>query len=150
MIGIDAPAKRDLVMRCGAEHFIDYTSQPDVPAEVLKITQGGAHIALVATAHESGYTQALQYLRPLGKLAAVGISPIPLHSAQLIGRGLSIVASLAGTVNDCIEALDFVARGKVKCEITVRKLEDLEQTLHDLEAGKIAGRVVLRIADDSA
>lgn len=44
VIGIDAPAKRDLVLRCGAEHFIDFTTCSDVVAEVLKLTEGGAHV----------------------------------------------------------------------------------------------------------
>jgi alcohol dehydrogenase, propanol-preferring len=44
VVGIDAPGKRDLVLRCGAEHFIDFSASPDVVAEVLKLTEGGAHV----------------------------------------------------------------------------------------------------------
>lgn len=55
---------------------------------------------------------------------------------------------MTGTVTDAKEALDFAARGLVKCEIEMRQLEDIEQTLQDLEAGAIAGRVVIKIAED--
>lgn len=44
VVGIDAAPKRDLVLRLGAEHFIDYTTCNDVVAEVLKLTAGGAHV----------------------------------------------------------------------------------------------------------
>lgn len=53
---------------------------------------------------------------------------------------------MVGTVTDAKEALSFAARGLVKCEVETRGMEDIEQTLEDLEAGRIAGRVVIKIA----
>ena len=64
---------------------------------------------------------------------------------------------------DVIEALQLVARGKVKCQYEVRSLNEVNQwvkflllpvscdlkfsyrVLKDLEEGKIVGRVVLKI-----
>lgn len=45
VIAIDGgDAKRDLcVKQLGAEHFIDFTTTGDIQAEVMKITQHGAH-----------------------------------------------------------------------------------------------------------
>lgn len=44
VIAIDGgDAKRDLCKKLGAEHFIDYTTTKDIPAEVMKLTQYGAH-----------------------------------------------------------------------------------------------------------
>lgn len=44
VIGIDSTAKKDLVLRCGAEHFLDYTTGINVVEEVIKLTDGGAHM----------------------------------------------------------------------------------------------------------
>ncbi|ORY79258.1 chaperonin 10-like protein [Leucosporidium creatinivorum] len=148
VVGIDAPAKRDLVLRCGAEHFIDFTICGDVVAEVLKLTEGGAHVSMICSAHPSAYSQALAYARVLGTVVAIGLCPFGLHSAQLISKGLKLVGSMVGTVTDAKEALSFAARGLVKCEVETRGMEDIEQTLQDLEAGRIAGRVVIKIASE--
>jgi len=45
VIAIDGgDAKRDLcVKQLGAEHFIDFSTTKDIQAEVMKITQYGAH-----------------------------------------------------------------------------------------------------------
>jgi len=44
VIAIDGgDAKRDLCKKLGAEHFIDYTTSKDIPAEVMKLTTYGAH-----------------------------------------------------------------------------------------------------------
>ncbi len=44
VIAIDGgDAKRDLCKKLGAEHFIDFTTTKDIPAEVMKLTKFGAH-----------------------------------------------------------------------------------------------------------
>lgn len=50
VIGVDAPAKKQLVMDSGAEHFVDVTALDDksIVEEVLKLTGGlGASAVLV-------------------------------------------------------------------------------------------------------
>lgn len=120
---------------------------------------------MICSAHSSAYSQALTYARVLGTVVAIGLCPFGfafasclrprfltdvslyrLHSAQLISKGLKLVGSMVGTVTDAKEALSFAARGLVKCEVETRGMEDIEQTLEDLEAGRIAGRVVIKIA----
>lgn len=52
VIGIDAPAKKSVVMDCGAEHFVDVTAHDDksIAEEVLKLTGGlGASAVIVCT-----------------------------------------------------------------------------------------------------
>lgn len=53
---------------------------------------------------------------------------------------------LVGTRQDCAEALDFVARGLVKCSIETREMSDIGRTLQELEEGKVTGRVVINVA----
>jgi propanol-preferring alcohol dehydrogenase len=53
-IAIDGgDAKRDLCMKMGAEEFIDFTKEKDVPAKIKEIADGiGAHGVLV-TAYQA-------------------------------------------------------------------------------------------------
>jgi propanol-preferring alcohol dehydrogenase len=45
------------------------------------------------------------------------------------------------------EALEFVRQGKVHTTVIVKKFEEANQVHADMKAGKISGRVVLKIAD---
>jgi propanol-preferring alcohol dehydrogenase len=39
--------RRDLCMKFGAEHFVDFNSTENTAAEVVKLTDGGAHAVYV-------------------------------------------------------------------------------------------------------
>lgn len=56
VIGIDHPSKKDLVLKSGAEHFIDHTTSKDLGEDVKALTGGlGAKAALVLTAANAAY-----------------------------------------------------------------------------------------------
>jgi propanol-preferring alcohol dehydrogenase len=66
-IAIDGgDAKRDLCLKMGAEEFVDFTKEKDVPAKIKEIADGiGAHGVLV-TAYQAyngklGYTSSSGY-----------------------------------------------------------------------------------------
>lgn len=71
------------------------------------------------------------------------------HSALLIEKQLTLVGTHVGTPNDCIEALEFVERGLVKCEVEERPFSGdvIEETFRDLREGSVVGRVVMKLAD---
>lgn len=76
VIGIDAPAKKQLVMDCGAEHFVDLTAHDDqsIAEEVIRLTGGlGANGVIVCTASNKAYAQGLDFLRFNGTLVCVGM-----------------------------------------------------------------------------
>lgn len=50
---------------------------------------------------------------------------------------------MPGTRLDLQEALDFAARGKVKCEIETHKFDSLNEVFDKLRKGKLLGRTVL-------
>lgn len=61
VIGIDAGSKKDFVIECGAEVFIDHT-QGKAEEEVMAATGGlGAHAVIVLTAANGAYAR---YARP--------------------------------------------------------------------------------------
>jgi D-arabinose 1-dehydrogenase-like Zn-dependent alcohol dehydrogenase len=59
-------------------------------------------------------------------------------------RAMTLRGSYVGSQTDMAELLDLVKRtGMPAVPIKTRPLEDVNDTLNDLRAGKIVGRVVL-------
>lgn len=50
---------------------------------------------------------------------------------------------VTGTRADLAEALDFAARGKVRCEVEMHSFEDLNEVFDKLRRGQLKGRAVL-------
>lgn len=153
IIAVDGGAdKEKLCLSLGAEHFIDYTSTPDIPAEVQRITTYGAQgVTVFATAKQS-YATAPLLLRPGGTMVAVGI---PTDSTVMAGtlpgllatRRLNIVGAMTGTLKEVDEALDFVARGLVKPVLIHGTLHDIDEMFDKMDAGQLAGRAVLKVSE---
>jgi propanol-preferring alcohol dehydrogenase len=151
VIAIDGgDAKKDLCLSLGAEKFIDYTNTKDITAEIMKITTYGAHGVIVFAATKAGYEQAPHLLRPNGTMVCVGL---PKDNSIIAGaspilmclKKLNIVGSVVGTLKDVEEALDFTARGVVKPILTHGGMEDIDRFCADMNAGKLAGRAVIKI-----
>ena len=141
VIGIDAPSKKQIVMDCGAEHFIDVTAHDDtsIVAEVLKLTDGlGASAVLVCTASNKAYAQALDFLRFNGTLVCIGMpegAPQPIAKSfpqELVSKQANICAVAVGTRKDAIECLDFAARGIVKTHFKIEKMEKLTEVSEEI------------------
>jgi propanol-preferring alcohol dehydrogenase len=78
----------------------------------------------------------------------VGLPPeeLPVPVFELVLKGISVIGSIVGTRKDLEETLDLAARGLVRCKYTVEPLEAANDIFARMEAGKIDGRVVMRIA----
>ena len=153
VIGIDHGSKRQLVMDSGAEVFIDHT-EGKVVQEVKNATGGfGAHAAIIVTAANAAYGQAMDLLRFGGRLVCVGIpegEPKPIAKAwpqTMIAREQSIVAVAVGDRREAIETLDFVARGLVKSHYRVEKMDKLTEVFQEMHDAKLQGRVVLDLTE---
>ena len=152
IIAVDGGAEKEkLCLSLGAEHFIDYTSVQDIPAEVLRITTYGAHGVAVFAASPKSYATAPFLLRPGGTMVAVGIPVDPavmvaVPPSLLTMRSLNVVGAVTGTLKQVDEALDFVARGLVKPNLTCGTLHDIEEMYDKLGAGTLAGRAVIKVS----
>ncbi|KAJ5371828.1 Polyketide synthase enoylreductase [Penicillium concentricum] len=159
VIGVDHGTKADLVKDSGAEHFVDITKFPAdddgaaISNHIKALTGGlGAHTAIVCTAANSAYSQAVQFLRFSGTLVCVGIpsgESKPIASAYpgvLIAKQLKIIGSAVGNRVDAVELLEFAARGIVKVHLQMVPMEELAQVFQDMKTGNLLGRAVIDLS----
>lgn len=146
VIGIDSGEKANLVNSLGADHFIDFTKQ-DVSTEVKHITGGGAHGVLAVAATPKSMSETIHYVRRRGTVTCVGLPSgnMELPIFNFVSNGTILRGTMVGTRQDLEEALDFVARGKVKSIVQVMKLEDLNKAYDLMRKGDILGRIVLKV-----
>jgi propanol-preferring alcohol dehydrogenase len=139
--------KIDYCIQHGAQAGVD-VSKPNVIERVQKITEGGPHGALVLAPNIGAYEQAAKYLRRRGVLVGIGL-PAGEFKVDILdwilGRK-TIRGSIVGTRQDLQEALTIAAECGVKCDISEKKIEEINQILEELKKGTIKGRAVLRLA----
>ena len=144
VIGIDHGSKKDLVLKSGAEHFIDHTTEKDVVEKVKELSDGlGVHAVVVLTAANAAYATTVPMLRFAGVVVLVGIPEgdlQPIASAApgpMIALEKRIVGSAVGTRKQAIDTLDMARRGIIKSHHKIAKMDDLQNIFHDMHGGKL-------------
>lgn len=119
----------------------------DDPGKAL-LDAGGADIILSTTNSAKQISTAFNGLRPRGRLinlgipdGALAIDPFALNMGQRQLRG-----GLQDARSDLFEALDLVAKGKVKPVIETYPLARINEARERLEAGKVRYRAVVQHA----
>ncbi|ELU40300.1 mannitol-1-phosphate dehydrogenase MPDH1 [Rhizoctonia solani AG-1 IA] len=142
--------KRELCLNLGAEIFIDFKESNNLVEDVIRAADGvGVHAAIVTSGSAEGYNRALRYLRPAGTLVAVGAPPgakLEVDIIASIPRNITIKVSYVGNREDARQALDMVARGRVRTTCRVEPLAKLPEIFEEMQEGKLAGRVVLDLS----
>ena len=119
------------------------------PGEYLKKRTGGMHGVLVTAVSPIAFKQGISVMRRKGTLALNGLPPggfdLPIFETVL--NRYTIRGSIVGTRKDMHEAIEFALDGKVKATVSTAKLDDINEVFADMKAGKIQGRVVMKIAD---
>ena len=117
----------------------------DPVAELKKETGGGAHGVLITAPSLPAFKQGIGMTRKLGTCALVGLPPgdFPVPLFDVVANCITIRGSFVGTREDMAEALDFAVRGKVKADIELQPLSEINNIFKRLEHGDVAARVVL-------
>jgi propanol-preferring alcohol dehydrogenase len=136
--------KLALARSAGAEVAVN-AKDPDAVAQIIEATGGGAHGVLVTAPSPPAFAQALEIVRRKGTVALIGLPPgtFPMPIIDVVLKGITIRGSIVGTRKDLIEAIQFANEGKVRAEIRKAKLEEINQVLANLKAGKVKGRIVI-------
>jgi D-arabinose 1-dehydrogenase-like Zn-dependent alcohol dehydrogenase len=106
---------------------------------------GGADIVLSTTNSTDAMVDSIQGLRPDGRLVTMGFDakPLPVSLVDLIMKRIRIIGSQQNGVEYLYEALDFVARGKVKVMAETYKLDEINRAYERVENGKARFRAVV-------
>lgn len=139
-------------MSLGATHFLDFKTTPSVPAAVYQLTNGGAHGVVCTAGSGKAYALAAELLRLNGTLACVGIPPggpvLEVAISTIVIKGLRIVGSLVGSLKETLEAVELTRLGIVTPNVQVRPFKDLPRVYEELQRDAVAGRIVLKVAED--
>jgi dehydrogenase len=130
--------KEELASKLGADSVVD-------SGNALKKSGGGADIILVTSNSYKAVGEALKGLRPDGRLVVMGFSGEPLViTAEIIANRWRILGSTQNGKEYLYEALDFVAKGKVKIMAETYSLDDIGDAYDKVASGKVRFRAVIK------
>jgi propanol-preferring alcohol dehydrogenase len=137
--------KLELAKELGAEFTINASKQDPV-AEIQKL--GGADQAIALAVSPKAFEQAYGALRRGGKLVFVALpadNHITLPIFETVLQGISIIGSIVGTRTDLREVFELHAAGKTHVTREVRPLDTVNESIADVEAGRVTARIVFEL-----
>jgi len=126
----------------GADHVVNAaTIDPVAAIQAL----GGAHVAVALAASPASFDQAFRSLRRGGRLVCValpanGTVNLPIFDTVL--KGNSVIGSIVGTRKDLADVFTLHAAGRTQVIAVDRKLDEVNQSIDDVLAGRIPARIV--------
>lgn len=138
--------KGDLAKKLGADEYVDFTKEHDLPQKVKDVTHGGAHGVINVSVSPSAMTQSTEYVRPIGTVVLVGLpagAEIKMPVIDAVIKSITIAGSYVGNRADTREAIDFFSRGLVDAPIKLAGLSELPRIFKEMEEGTILGRYVV-------
>ncbi|MFI7302465.1 alcohol dehydrogenase AdhP [Micromonospora aurantiaca] len=144
-IAVDVTAEKlELATSLGAAHTVDAaTTDP-----VERITAlGGVDVAIVLAASPRVIEQAHRSLRRGGRLVLVSLpadNAITLPVFETVLKGITVLGSIVGTRADLAEVFALHAAGRTRVVYEIRKLDDINDAVDDVLAGRVAARLVLQ------
>jgi alcohol dehydrogenase, propanol-preferring len=135
-------AKLDLAGELGADHLVNARRADPVQA-IHEL--GGADVAVCLATSPQAFEQAFSSLRRGGRLVCValpaqGTMEVPIFDMVLGGK--SIIGSIVGTRKDLADVFALHAAGRTKVIAEERRLEDVNECIDDLLAGRVPARLV--------
>ena len=136
--------KLALARELGAEFTINATKED--PVEAIQ-RLGGADQAIALAVSPKAFEQAYGSLRRGGTLVFVALpadneARLPIFETVL--NGITVVGSIVGTRADLREVFELQAAGKTHVTREIRPLEEVNQSMADVEAGRVTARIVFQ------
>jgi len=150
VIAVDiSESKLEAAKKLGASATIN-PKQEELRKQTKKLLDGGADIAIEAIGNPTTIEQAIECVRPGGRVCVVGYSDktATLNASRLMFRELEIVGSLGCRPVDYPAIIQMVARGLIKLQPVVTAKFPLEQISEALDVlrGGTGFRTVITVA----
>jgi propanol-preferring alcohol dehydrogenase len=103
---------------------------------------------LIAAPSLIAFKQEIGMARKLGTCTLAGLPPgdFPIPLFDVVANCITIRGSLVGTRADMAEALHFAVKGKVKADIELQPLSEINNIFRRLEHGDVPARVVVEFS----
>lgn len=144
LIVIDrSAAALELASALGADHAV-IADGSHVEA-VLRLTGGVGAEAVIDFVGEGGSTSdGVKMLRPAGDYYVVGYGEnIDVPTIDIISAEINFIGNLVGSYTDLTELMVLAARGLVTLHTVKYPLDEFQQAIDDLNAGRVRGRAIL-------
>jgi alcohol dehydrogenase len=113
--------------------------------EALK-QRGGADVILVTSNSYKAASESLKGLRPDGRMVLMGFSTEPLIvTPEILINRSRIIGSIQNDLEYLYEALDYVAKGKVKVIAETYSLHHIGRAYENVAARSVRFRAVIKI-----
>jgi acryloyl-coenzyme A reductase len=134
-----------------ADHVV--TTEGDWWPRLLELTDGrGADVVLDNVGHPAVFRQAFRGLARRGRYVFTGQvagEPVRLHPAFVFEKEAVLTGSASTTMASFADALAMVADGRVSPVITAYPLQEVATAFGDLDARRVAGRIVLTMEESA-
>ena len=141
------PAKLDKAKGLGASHVLS-AMEGRVADRVREITHGhGADVIFELVATKESMTACTASIAKRGRLVFIGYSEdsFLVHPIQLVITEASVTGAVGNTLGELVQAVDLVARGRIRTVVDrVLPLAEFQTGIDALAKGKLVGRAVLK------
>jgi propanol-preferring alcohol dehydrogenase len=134
--------KLELARELGAEFTVNAARED--PVEAIQ-RLGGADQAIALAVSPRAFEQAYGSLRRHGTLVFVALpadNHVTLPIFETVLNGITVVGSIVGTRTDLREVFELHSAGKTRVIREVRPLDSVNESIADVEAGRVAARIV--------
>ncbi len=113
--------------------------------EVLELTGGNGAEQVLDFVGEGGSTaEGIRMTRRAGDYHVVGYGEnVNVPTIDVISSEINIIGNLVGSYNDLVELMALAAQQKVTLHTAKYSLDDFQEAVDDLSAGRVRGRAIL-------
>ena len=147
VVAVDvADDKLAMATDLGADHVVNArTTDPVAAIQAL----GGADVAVALAASPQSFGQAYRSLRRGGRLVCVAMpaddAAVSVPIFDMVVGGKSVIGSIVGTRNDLADVFALHAAGRTRVITVGRKLDEVNESIDDVLAGRVPARVVFEL-----
>ncbi|MHA1730271.1 MAG: alcohol dehydrogenase catalytic domain-containing protein [Promethearchaeota archaeon] len=147
VIGVDVgKEKMAFIEKLGADYAKD---AGEVEGFISKEFGRGVYASIVFASKISAFELGLKLVRDGGLLVMVGLPPVSEGALSIIPfamiiKGISIIPSLVGTIDEMRDVIQLCLEGKVTTHVgRTANFSEIGQVIKELEEGKFIGRAII-------